>query len=201
MEVILTNKYLIMENFRVVIDYIKKIPAFVCAVVCVNLLFCLVSLIFAGFVSFFGYNPSKIVNDSEVWRFFTSNMVPLDFLKGIIMLAAYYSTGSITERRMGSVKYSIFFFTNTILLQILYLVITLPLSLLNDRLYSPIWGLIMIETILISRKNLDSPVSFLCCPGKIKSSYYPYVVFLFGFFLWFFVEMVSGCLLGLLSNF
>ena len=59
----------------------------------------------------------------------------------------------------------------------------------------------MIEIILLSKKDPDSPISFLCCPGKIKSIYYPYMFFVIFSVLGFPLELIFGFVIGLLSIF
>jgi hypothetical protein len=58
----------------------------------------------------------------------------------------------------------------------------------------------MTEILIISKKNPESPINFLCCPGKIKSEYYPYAYLLLNFFLGKYLEVLCGFLIGQLSN-
>ena len=177
-----------------------KLTAFSLIVIEANLVYWVVSIFSPRFTQTLTLTPIYVMEYFEPWRFLTSPFVSTSFLSMLIILPAYLSISCLTERRLGSVKYCLFFISNCILLQILSIFLTWLLRFDSKQALQVLFGQILIEVIVNSRKNPDTPVNFLCCPGKIKSEYYPYAVFLLGFLLGKYTEMLSGVIVGLIST-
>lgn len=181
-------------------SFVKNIPACVMGICCGILMVFCISIVSTGFMMTLVSIPYYIVNGGEFWRLFTSLFVPLGLLELLICVPTFVSTGGQTEKAFGSVKYLLFFLCNCVLIQLLCVLLSFFFTSLRVVPIQAIYGEIMIEIIMISKKNPDSPVQFLCCPGKIKSAYYPYLFFLIFALLGTSKELLCGVLLSFLSN-
>jgi hypothetical protein len=146
----------------------KSVPGFVLIVCGLNIVMYLISKVSLGFVTSLTSVPYYILLHFEFWRLFTSVFIQSNIFSLIIMLATYWSTGKLTEKTMGSVKYSIFMITNCVGIQIFYIFLSFFFNFISITTCWPIWGEIMIEIILLSKKARTLLFLLLCCPGKIK---------------------------------
>ena len=182
------------------LSYFKKIPGSVLIICSLHLFFYLISIFSPGFVLTLTCIPFYTIAKLEIWRLITSAVIPFSLLNLIICILSFWSSASQTEKRFGSVKYLIFFISNCIQIQVLYLLLALLINSLWMSPFQAIWGEIMIEIMLISNKNPESPMSFLCCPGKIKSAYYPYLFFAIFAILGYWKELLCGVIIGFFSK-
>jgi membrane associated rhomboid family serine protease len=182
-------------------EILMKFTGFSLIVVEINVVLWVFSIFAPGFVETLNLTPVFVMRFFEPWRFLTSPFVVRHFLEVLVILPAYCSTASISEKRQGSLKYCLYFFSNCVVLQMVCVLITWILRFDEKRQLSVLFAEILVEVFVSSRKNLDSPVNFLCFPGKIKSEYYPYALSAIGLFLGLYSEVISGILIGFLSTF
>jgi len=166
-----------------------------------NLGFFVVSVGCREFVRTMMLVPVYVFSYFEPWRLITSPFVTDSFLTLAFVLPAYWSTSTVLEKRFGSVKYCCLFLSSCIFSQLLSLLLCYLFSLNQTVAFNILASQIMTEILIISKKNPESPINFLCCPGKIKSEYYPYAYLFLGFFLGLYLEVICGFLVGQLSNF
>lgn len=189
-----------MEENQRMSSLFKSIPAFALIVCSLHTIFCLLSVLFPFFILSLACIPYYTINNFEPWRIITGPFITYYFLELLIVLPSYWSTAVLTEKRMGSLRYCFFFISNAVLIQIFYFLGTLLVEALSKNIGRIIIGEIMAEIMLISRKNPESPIPFLCCPGRVKSIYYPYLALFLFAFLGFPFEGLAGVLIGLLSK-
>lgn len=186
---------------RGLIVYLKNFSGMSLLVITANAFFCILSIIQSEFVKTLMFIPAYIFTYFEPWRFITSPFSSNSVISSLILLPSYWSTSTVLEKRFGSVKYCFFFISNCILSEVLSLLLYYIFSINQTIPFTILLSQIMTEIVIISKKNPESPINFLCCPGKIKSEFYPYVFLLIGFFFGKYFEIISGFLIGQLSNF
>ncbi|OMJ93421.1 hypothetical protein SteCoe_3534 [Stentor coeruleus] len=189
-----------MEENQRMSSLFKSIPAFALIVCSLHTIFFLLSLLFPFFILSLTCIPHYTIRNFEPWRIITSPFITYYFFELSIVLPSYWSTAVLTEKRMGSLRYFFFFFSNTVLIQIFYFLGSLLVEPLNISIGRIIIGEIMAEIMLISKKNPESPIPFLCCPGRVKSIYYPYLALFLFACLGFPFEGLAGVIVGLLNT-
>jgi membrane associated rhomboid family serine protease len=190
-----------MESESRASELIKSVPGFSLAICILSSVSGLISLLFPYFVLSLACIPCYVISNFEPWRLATSPTSMLTILDLFLLLPSFLSTSCTTEKRFGTLRYVLFFCCNVLLVQLLYILLSFLFSSLYTQPCLALWGEVMVEVVLISRKQPDAPTPFLCCPGKIKSAYYPVLLFLLGALLGYPAEMLCGLAVGHISIF
>lgn len=175
-----------------------------------NLFLPFISLIFADI-------PYFTVFYFQIWRLFTSVLMTTGIFSIIFGFIFWVREASSLERSMGTIKYLLVFFINSVLIQVIYCVMMGFIALLFRNINimktklsiggvrnEGLWPIIMSEITLLCMSNPEAGMHFFFFPCEIKAKYYPFVLFgiftlLSNFHIDF--EVLSGILYGVLYHF
>lgn len=129
--------------------------------------------------------PLYTIKSFHIWRLFTSVLMTANLINILFAFISWIPDAIKLENTSGTVRYSFNFFTNSILIQILY---TLGMGLISmvggqgalQVQSSGLWPLIMAEITILCLANPDNQVMMFFIPYPFKAVYYPWA--LFGFF-------------------
>jgi hypothetical protein len=109
----------------------------------------------------------------------------------IFSLIFWFKDAVKLEKELGTVKYMLVFFMNTLCIQILYCLVTLLISLIiqntilmrmkvtpNGIRNEGLWPILMCDLTLLCLNNPEEPMRLFLFPCIIKAKYYPLVLFL-----------------------
>ena len=135
----------------------------------------------------------------------------------IFSLIFWFKYAFKIEKQMGTTKYILIFLMNTIIIQILYCLLMLVISLIvqssfvlkmkitpNGIRNEGLWPILMCELTLLCLSNPEAPMKIFLFPCIIKAKYYPFILFLMftilsGFNIDF--EVLCGIVYGFLYHF
>ena len=135
--------------------------------------------------------PLYTIYQVQIWRLCSSVLITTSIINVILGLAFWTREGSSLETRLGTMKYIIIFIRNTFLIEILYSIIMIIISLIiknKNFLLKKInkkgivrncgfWPVIMCEITLLCICNPNTKVKFLSIPCEFKAKYYPFIWF------------------------
>lgn len=154
----------------------------------------------------------------QIWRLFTTVLTTTGILNILLTLIFWARDAAQLESSMGTIKYLLVFFMNSILIQIIYCIFSGLISLiLRNKMYMAskigpdgkvdncgLWPVIMCEITLLCMSNPDSQMKFLFFPCHFKAKFYPIIIFAIFCLLNSFVidfEVLSGIVYGILYHY
>ena len=165
-------------------------------------------------ISFYLINiPSYTVFHFQLWRLVTSVFVTTNIFQIIIAFFVWVKYASILEISLGTIKYTLIFFLNSICIQIINIIVISLSYLVNKNIINPekkaknnsgMWGIVMCEMTLLCISNPESPMKLLLLPFTVKAKIYPVILvilFILSNYLDVDVEIISGILYGLIYFF
>lgn len=202
------------EKFKNVWD---GTPLFVQFIVLSTVILYLLNL-FIPFIAFVLADiPYYTVFYFQIWRLFTTVFMTTGIFSIIFGFIFWVREASSLERSMGTFKYMVVFFMNSILIQVIYniMMIVFALVFMNSRKMMTkytlggirnegLWPVIMSEITLLCMSNPNAGMHFFFFPCEIKAKYYPFVLFgiftlLSNFHIDF--EVLSGIIYGILYHY
>jgi membrane associated rhomboid family serine protease len=127
----------------------------------------------------------------QIWRLITTPFMTTGILSIIFSLIFWFKDAVKLEKELGTVKYMLVFFMNTLCIQILYCLVTLLISLIiqntilmrmkvtpNGIRNEGLWPILMCDLTLLCLNNPEEPMRLFLFPCIIKAKYYPLVLFL-----------------------
>ena len=129
--------------------------------------------------------PQYTIQNLHLWRLITSVLMTASIFNILFAFISWVPDAMKLEKTSGTVRYSLNFFANSFLIQVLY---TLGIGLLSlvagsSLLQTPssgLWPLIMAEITMLCLANPDNQVMMFFIPYPFRAIYYPWA--LFGFF-------------------
>ena len=111
-------------------------------------------------------DPEAVIFSGQVWRLVTASFISTMLLQLIFTLFMYLPTACDTERRMGSVKYLMYFLCNCepysgFIVQLLYTGLIYVLAYLEVTglaTESGLWGVIMLEIVVRCNRDPEAAV-------------------------------------------
>lgn len=173
----------------------SNIPFFMKFFLLTTLIFYILNL-FIKRVSFYYSNiPYYTIYYFQIWRLITTVFISTNLFKLFLGLLCWVKYGSSLESSIGTVKYMIIFFSNTLFIQLLYCLLKYCIMCLFHKEYdylldkvsyrrannNSLIGNIMCELTLLCLSNPESPNKLLLIPFTIKAKYYP--ILLIGIFI------------------
>lgn len=202
------------EKFKNIWD---STPLFVQFIVISTLILYVLNL-FLPFVAFILSDiPYYTVFYVQIWRLFTTVFMTTGIFSIIFAFVFWIREASSLERSMGTIKYMVVFFMNSVLIQVIYCIVMIFLALIfrSSRIMASkqflsgvrnegLWPVIMSEITLLCMSNPEAGMHFFFFPCEIKAKYYPFVLFgiftlLSNFHIDF--EVLSGIIYGVLYHF
>ena len=203
-------------NDRIMNIY-NSIPLFVFFIICITLFFYIVDLIIFSISFYISNIVLYTIFSFHIWRLITTVFMTTSILNILFAMISWVKNASSLENSMGTIKYMLIFFMNSILIQIIYCLILLigylisrnknilTLNLTNGKVKnSGLWPIIMAELTLLCMSNPESNIRLFFFPCEIKAKFYPFILFFIFLLLNFFeidFGVLSGIIYGLLYHF
>ena len=174
-------------------NFISNIPFCIKTLLGINILFYIFS--FSITFSFYLSNiPYYTIFKFQIWRLITANLLSTGLLNIIFTIFFWLPQSMNLERSIGTVRYMINFFVNSIFIQLLYDLFLLIFSIFNSsillkKIYydknnnmeyiesDGLWPYIMMEMTILCLANPENEMNILCFSYPIKSKYYPLILF------------------------
>ena len=203
-------------NDRIMNIY-NSIPLFVFFIICITLFFYIIDLIFFSISFYISNIVLYTIFSFHIWRLLTTVFMTTSILNILFAMISWVKNASSLENSMGTIKYMLIFFMNSILIQIIYCLLLLigflisrnkkilTLNLKNGKVQnSGIWPIIMAELTLLCMSNPEILIRLFFFPCEIKAKFYPFILFFIFLLLNFFeidFGVLSGIIYGLLYHF
>ena len=175
-------------------NFIDSIPFCIKILLGSNLIFFCFCHFFISFSLAFANIPYYTILKFQIWRLLTSNFISTNFLNLIFVIFFWLPQSMNLERSIGTVRYMINFFVNSIFIQLLYDLFLLIFSIFNSsillkKIYydknnnmeyiesDGLWPYIMMEMKILCLANPENEMNILCFSYPIKSKYYPLILF------------------------
>lgn len=174
------------SNYRKLCD---GIPLFIKTIVLITFFLYILNFIIPHISLYLSNIPYQVIYKYQIWRICSTSLIITGFVNILFMILFWLKYASNLETAIGTVKYFMIFAMNSILIQIIYIILSLIISLilkdknfLNKKLNIKgkvencgIWPYIICELTLLSLSNPNYPIKFLFCP-EFKTKYYPIFV-------------------------
>ena len=195
-------------------EYLEKLfdtmPFFIKIVILSTIILYLLNLFIPYIALFLSDIPYFTVFYFQIWRLITTPFMTTNILSIIFSLIFWFKEAVKLERDLGTVKYMLIFFMNTLCIQILFCLITSLISLIiQDTILMKIkvtkqgvrneglWPILMCDLTLLCLNNPEEPMRFFLFPCIIKAKYYPLVLFLiFTIISGFYIDFEVMCAIG-----
>lgn len=185
------------------------VPLFVRFVVVSTVCFYFANL-FIPYVSYFLANvPLFTLFYFQIWRLLTTVLISTSIFNILFAFLAWVSEAIRLEQTIGTVRYSLYFLINSVLIQALYsitLLILVPLlgkQILSRNVMfgsvdnSGLWPVIMCEITLLCLANPESLTRLFFIPYQFRAKFYPFVLLVFfSLFNGIQFDLVSGVAYG-----
>ena len=203
-----------LEDFKQRLEKIWfNIPLFIKTFFIITIILYILNLKLT-FISYYLINVSYYtITKFQIWRLFTSVFITTNILEIIFAFFIYVRYASTLEISLGTIKYTLIFFINAFLIQILNILIYAPLSFLFPNNFNPeiksqrnsgLWGIVMCEMTLLCITNPESPMKLLILPFTVKAIIYPIIlilIYLIINLLQIDVDIISGTIYGFIYNY
>ena len=170
--------------------------------------------LFIPYISFFFSNiPYYTIFKIQIWRLITNAFITTSLLNILFAFISWIKDACALENSMGTIKYMLIFFINSILIQIIYSLILILISIIiqNKSVLklnligrnvenNGLWPIIMSELTLLCMMNPESPMRVFFFPCEVKAKYYPIILFLL-FMLFNGMQIDFAVLSGILYGF
>jgi membrane associated rhomboid family serine protease len=128
--------------------------------------------------------PYYTLKQFELWRLFTSVFMTVSIINILFAFISWVPDAIRLETTTGTARYLLNFMTNSILIQVIYSLILLLLSLVaGDEILkmpsSGLWPLIMAEITLLCLSNPENDVRMFLIPCPMKAKFYPWALLAF----------------------
>ena len=170
---------------------LNTMPFFIKIVVFSTIILYILNIFIPYFALFLSDIPYFTVFYFQIWRLITTPFMTTGILSIIFSLIFWFKDAVKLEKELGTVKYMLVFFMNTLCIQILYCLVTLLISLIiqntilmkikvtpNGIRNEGLWPILMCDLTLLCLNNPEEPMRFFLFPCIIKAKYYPLVLFL-----------------------
>ena len=175
-------------------NFIDSIPFCIKILLGSNLILFCFCFFFIPFSFALANIPYYTILRFQIWRLVTSNFISTNFLNLIFVIFFWLPQSMNLERSIGTVRYMINFFVNSIFIQLLYDLFLLIFSIFNSsillkKIYydknnnmeyiesDGLWPYIMMEMTILCLANPENEMNILCFSYPIKSKYYPLILF------------------------
>lgn len=199
-----------LEDLKIKLGRIwLNIPLFIKCYFIITIILYLLSLPLKIIPFYLINNPSYTIMHFQLWRLVTSVFITTNIFQIILAFFVWVKYASLLEISLGTIKYTLIFFINSICIQLINIVIIFISSLINKKIFSTdlkakrnsgLWGIVMCEMTLLCVSNPESPMKLLLLPFTVKAKIYPIILvlmFVLVNYLEVDVEIISGIIYGL----
>lgn len=188
------------------LSYWSKVPLFSRFIVYSSITIYILSWIVLDIVLFFCNIPQYTLFEYRIWTLFTTVFVNLNIFTLIFALWSWLEISSKFETRNGTILFILNFFLNSVLIQSIYLTLTVFLSILFpsllQKLSAGLWPVIILLITLECLQNQETDYKLFSL--SIKQKYYPWLLLLFFTIVNQFaiqIDVLSGIIFGYLYHY
>jgi membrane associated rhomboid family serine protease len=182
-------------------EYYADIPLFVRFIIFITFIFYILSWYTSSIFILLNI-PLFTIYNFQLWRIITSVFFTSSLINIIFAFIAWIPDAIKLEKASGTIKYFFNFIINSILIQILYTLISYLISFVFPQILlipsSGLWPLLLSEITILCLTNPESNFMMFLIPFMIKAKYYPWA--LFGLFILLNMtiqfDILSGILYG-----
>lgn len=185
-------------------SYWTKVPLFSRFIVYISIIIYILSWIIQDVVILFCNIPYNTLNEFRVWTLLTTVFVNLNILTLLFALWSWLDISLNLESKNGTVHFILNFFTLNVIIQSIYVFLTVFLSFIMPSLLKKnsagLWPLIMSLITVECLQNAEAVYKLLTFSFKAK--FYPWLLLLFFTILNQFeiqIDVLAGILFGYLS--
>ena len=198
------------------LNFISTIPFCIKSLLIINIIFYIFNILSINFSYYLSNIPKYTILKFQIWRLITSNLLSTGFMNILCEIFFWLPQSMNLERSIGTIKYMINFFINSTLIQLLYSLFIIIMSIfirgIQDKkiiyyhntkeIYyiesDGLWPYIMMEMTVLSLANPENNMNFFCIPYQLKSKYYPFLILIFIFFINFSIrfDFIAGVAFG-----
>lgn len=189
---------------------LNSMPFFIKMVICFTIVLYIINLIIPYVALFLADIPYFTIYYFQIWRLVTTPFMTTSFFSVIFSIFFWYDKASTLEKQIGTIKYMLIFFMNSLCIQILYNILMIILSLIiRSKLplkmkvtragvrNEGLWPILLCDITLLCLSNPNEIFQFRFFPCTIKAKYYPFVLFLiFTILSGFQIEFENMCGIG-----
>ena len=183
---------------------------FIKLVICTTVILYLINFIIPYVALLLADIPYYTIYYIQIWRLITTPFMTTNLFSVIFSIFFWYDKASKLEKEIGTIKYMLVFFMNSICIQILFNILMLLLSFIiqsktpllmklkggvvrNEGL----WPILLCDITLLCLSNPNENMQFRFFPCVIKAKYYPLFLFLiFTIISGFNIDFESMCGIG-----
>ena len=139
------------------------IPLFIKVIILITLLLYILNILFSSISLYLSNVPYNTIYNYQIWRLFTTSLITTRIVNIIFAIIFWVKYASNLEAAIGTIKYSLIFIMNSILIQIIYTLLFFIISLIikNEKILSlkinnkdqvdncGIWPYIICEIIIL----------------------------------------------------
>ena len=160
-----------------------QVPLFVRFIMIITITFYTLSWFVGSFTKALTNLPALVLYHFQIWRLFTSVFITLSIFNVLFAFLAWVPDSIRLENSTGTMKYMCTFFLNSLLIQLLYVVLCFVMSVFSDQILnmpsSGLWPLIMAEITILCLNNPQNQLMMMFLPCMIPAKYYPWALFAF----------------------
>lgn len=189
----------------------RNIPFFNKLLLILTFIFYILNLLIKNISFYFSNIPYFTIFYFQLWRIITTVFISTNLFKLILGLIFWIKYASSLESSIGTIKYMIIFYMNTLFIQIIFCIFNYSIMKLlkKDNSYllnkvsskgiinNSLLGNILCELTLLCISNPETPNKLFLIPFIIKAKYYPFTLFIIFTIIDSFkidLEIVSGIL-------
>ena len=169
---------------------INSMPLFIKFVIFTTIFIYILNL-FTPYVAFYLADiPYFTIYYIQIWRLITTSFMTTGILSIIFSLIFWYREAVKLEKQIGTTKYMLIFLMNSIIIQILYCLLTFVISLIIQSSFvlkmkitlegirnQGLWPIVMCELTLLCLSNPEAPMKVFIFPCIVRAKYYPLILF------------------------
>ena len=199
-----------IQNIKNFINRITNtMPFFIKIVICSTSILYLLNLIIPYISLIFSDIPYYTIYHIQLWRLFTTPFMTTKILNIIVAFYFWITEAVKLEQQIGTIKYMLIFFMNTLCIQILYCFVMFLFSIIiqnSDFLKNKItsvgvvneglWPILLCDLTLLCLSNPDRNMKFFFIPFVLKAKYYPFFLLVIFTILSFRINLEILCGVG-----
>jgi len=185
----------------------SQVPLFVRFIIITTLSFYLISWFLGGFTKKLTNIPAQLIYNFQIWRLLTSVFITSSIFNILFGFIAWIPDAIKLENNTSTMKYMCTFFINNSIIQILYIILCLILSLISNSFLlmqsNGLWPLILGEITILCLTNPENQLMFMFLPCLIPAKIYPWALFAFFTVLNMnlHIDILAGILYGYLFHY
>ena len=206
-----TDENIFSQIYKKLKIWYESITFVVQHIVAISIILWILDLFFINNITYLFANvPFYTINNFQIWRLITSNLITSNIFSLIFALIFWVSDGKVVEKMKGSVKYLIYFLIHSTIIQLLYALIyflflknnTVEKNSINSN---GLWPYIICEVTINCLISPENEIFLPFIPYGIKSKFFPIIILLIffifgGFEISIFISVIYGFIYSFLLS-